>query len=281
MASAPESSRPARSGRGENGAWVLWIGTSGWQYRHWRQRLYPKGVPERRWLEHYADRFRTVEVNNTFYHLPPRSTFEGWAERTPADFVMALKMSGYLTHTHRLRDPEQPIQTFLDRARPLGDKLGPILLQLPPQMRADVGLLRAALRLLASHRVAVEPRHDSWFTGGLRSVLEEEGAALCFADSPVRRSPLWRTAGFGFVRFHAGLGRPPTCYRPAALRGHLERLMNTFHRNDDVFCFFNNDSNGCAPRDAVVFAGIAAGEGLWTTRTPDLGEVPVSEDGPD
>ena len=268
------------AGRGRENGQVLWIGTSGWQYRHWRERLYPKGVAQRRWLEHYADRFRTVEVNNTFYHLPPRSTFEGWAERTPPDFVMALKMSGYLTHNRRLHDPEDPIQTFLERARPLGGKLGPILIQLPPGMRADLGLLRATLRLLSSQRVAVEPRHDSWFTDELRALLEEEGAALCFADSPVRRTPLWRTAGFGFVRFHEGVGLPRPCYEPTALRDRLEQLAETFHRADDVFCYFNNDGNGCAPHDAAVFAQLAAEAGLRTTRTPDPDEAVAFEGEP-
>ncbi|HEX4216233.1 MAG TPA: DUF72 domain-containing protein [Candidatus Dormibacteraeota bacterium] len=259
---------------------MLWVGTSGWQYRHWRERLYPKGVPQRRWLEHYAGRFRTVEVNNTFYHLPSTSTFEGWAERTPDDFVMALKMSGYLTHNHRLRDPEEPIQTFLERARPLGRKMGPILLQLPPRMKADLGLLRAALRLLSSQRVAVEPRHDSWFTDGLRALLEEEGAALCYADSPARSTPLWRTAGFGFVRFHEGEGRPRPCYVPSVLRSRLGQLEEAFHRADDVFCYFNNDGNGCAPRDAAVFARLATEAGLRTTRTPEPEEIVASEADP-
>src|SRR3954468_3298486 len=115
---------------------VLMIGTSGWQYKDWRGRLYPAGLPQRLWLEHYAGAFDVVEVNNAFYRLPERSTFEQWRERTPGDFVVAVKMSRYLTHIKRLRDPAEPVDRFLGRAEALGTKLGPVLLQLPPTLKA-------------------------------------------------------------------------------------------------------------------------------------------------
>ena len=113
------------------------IGTSGWQYRDWRGGLYPPGVPQRRWLEHYAERYATVENNNSFYRLPARETFESWRERTPDDFVMAVKASRYLTHVRRLRDPAEPVARLLGAAAGLGRKLGPVLLQLPPTLKAD------------------------------------------------------------------------------------------------------------------------------------------------
>src|SRR5437879_4771400 len=136
---------------------MLYVGTSGWQYRDWRQAFYPKDVPQREWLRYYAGRFATVELNNSFYRLPERSSFERWRDETPEDFVVAVKMSRFLTHLRRLRDPGAPVELFLDHARGLGDKLGPILLQLPPQLKADPERLAGALdRFPENVRVAVE-----------------------------------------------------------------------------------------------------------------------------
>lgn len=162
---------------------TLFVGTSGWQYKDWRGVLYPDGVPMRLWLEEYAARFATVEINNAFYRLPTRETFESWRERTPPDFVVALKASRYLTHIKRLRDPAEPVDRLLSHAAGLGDRLGPVLLQLPPTLHADPGLLDECLGCFpADVRVAVEPRHDSWWTPQVRKVLESRGAALCWAD---------------------------------------------------------------------------------------------------
>ena len=162
---------------------MIVVGTSGWQYADWRGRLYPDGLPQRLWLERYGATFATVEVNNAFYRLPERGTFEQWRTRTPDDFVVAVKMSRYLTHIKRLRDPAEPVARFLDRAAGLGPKLGPVLLQLPPNLAVDVAALDAVLgRFPDEVRVAVEPRHASWWTEDVRKVLLAHGAALCWAD---------------------------------------------------------------------------------------------------
>ncbi len=149
------------------GRWaiVILVGTSGWQYQSWRGRFYPDGLPQRRWLERYAGAFATVEVNNAFYRLPDRSMFADWRDRTPDDFVVAVKMSRFLTHVRRLRDPAEPVARFLDRARALEGKFGPVLLQLPPTLVADRVALEGVLaEFPAGVRVAVEPRHRSWWT---------------------------------------------------------------------------------------------------------------------
>src|SRR3954465_5222400 len=147
----------------------LIIGTSGWQYRHWRETFYPRGVPQRLWLEYYAARFTTVESNAAFYRLPEAATFASWAERTPDDFVMAVKASRYLTHILRLNEPEEPVKLLVAHARELGPKLGPILLQLPPSMSIDLErLVRTLDAFPPDWRVAVEFRHDSWFTDDVR-----------------------------------------------------------------------------------------------------------------
>ena len=253
---------------------MLHVGTSGWQYRDWRSSFYPRGVAQPEWLRHYSQRFATVELNNSFYRLPERASFERWRGETPDDFVFAVKMSRFLTHLRRLRDPEEPVQRFLERARGLGEKLGPVLLQLPPQLPAEPQRLAAALDCFPKGvRVAVEPRADSWFDVRLRSLLEDRGAALCLADSPRRRTPAWRTADWGFVRFHEGLATPHPCYGEQALESWAERIAALWDASADVFCYFNNDTHACAVRDAVTFAQLARRAGLHPTHVPEPSEV--------
>ena len=256
---------------------MLWIGTSGWQYAHWKAAFYPAEVKQAKWLEFYAERFSTVELNNAFYRLPEDVTFSAWAERTPADFVMAVKMSRFLTHIKRLADPEEPVQRFLGRASALGPKLGPVLLQLPPQFAINLERLERTLALFPKRvRVAVEFRHHSWFTDDVRRLLEAHGAALCLADSPYRRTPNWRTADWGFLRFHEGTGSPRPCYRSEALQSWIETLSAGWSHDDDVYVYFNNDFRACALHDAVLFADAARAAGFATTRVPSLDEVRVS-----
>ncbi|MER6139984.1 DUF72 domain-containing protein [Streptomyces sparsogenes] len=248
------------------------VGTSGWQYKDWREVLYPAGCPQRLWLEEYARGFATVESNNAFYRLPSREQFAAWRDRTPDGFVMALKASRFLTHIKRLRDPEEPVGRLMSHAEGLGDRLGPVLLQLPPTLRADSGLLDAALGCFPSGtRVAVEPRHDSWWTDGVRKVLERRGAALCWADAGSRPvTPLWRTAGWGYVRFHHGLARPAPRYGRQALAAWARRVADAWPEGAEVYAYFNNDPGGAAVRDAVVFARAVDRLGRRVSRTPSL-----------
>jgi uncharacterized protein YecE (DUF72 family) len=192
------------------GRGTIRVGTSGWQYADWRGVLYPPGVPQRRWLETYAGEFGTVESNAAFYRLPARETFARWRDATPPSFVMAVKASRYLTHVRRLAGPDEPVARLLAAAGGLGPKLGPVLLQLPPTLAADFGLLGRCLRCFpAGVRVAVEFRHPSWWTGETRDVLAAHGAALCWADRRGRPvAPLWRPASFVYLRLHEGTAHP-------------------------------------------------------------------------
>lgn len=230
---------------------MILVGTSGWQYAHWREILYPKGVPQRLWLERYADCFPTVENNATFYRLPRRETFESWRDRTPPDFVMAVKASRYLTHIRRLKDPEEPVDRLLQAAEGLGGKLGPILLQLPPNLPADAGLLARCLDCFPRGiRVAVEPRDPSWWIGEVAAVLTERQAALCWADQRGRpMSPLWRTADWAYVRFHEGSAHPWPRYGDTALRAWVRRLDGLA----EAYVYFNNDPGGAAVENAQRF----------------------------
>jgi uncharacterized protein YecE (DUF72 family) len=256
------------------------IGTSGWQYRHWKGRLYPAGLAQKAWLEHYAARFATVEVNATFYRLPAPATAEAWAARVPDDFVFAVKLSRYLTHIRRLRDPEEPVARFMAVAEALGPRLGPVLMQLPPTMRADLDALGATLRRFpAGVRVAVEPRHDTWFTPELYALLERHRAALCWADRPRWRPPYVRTADWGYLRLHEGRATPRPCYGRDALAAWAGRIAERFGPGDDVYVFTNNDPEGCAVRDARLLAAPLARAGLHPTRVPGPADTPVGARG--
>lgn len=250
----------------------LLVGTSGWQYKDWRGGLYPAGLPQRLWLEEYAQRFATVENNNAFYRLPTPETFAAWRDRTPEGFVMAVKASRYLTHIKRLRDPEEPVARLMRHAAGLGDRLGPVLLQLPPTLHADPGTLDATLACFpAGTRVAVEPRHASWWTDEVRAVLEHRGAALCWADHDSRPvTPLWRTADWGYVRFHCGRAEPWPRYGRHALTSWVRRVTESWPDRADVYCYFNNDPGGAAVHDAAAFARTAAAQERTVTRTPTV-----------
>lgn len=257
------------------------VGTSGWQYRDWRGRFYPDRLPQRRWLEHYAEHFATVELNNAFYRLPERTTFEGWRARTPADFVIAVKASRFLTHIKRLRDPAEPVTRLLDRAHGLGSRLGPILLQLPPSLQADVPLLDDCLHCFpAGIRVAVEPRHPSWWVEPVAETLAAHGATLCWADRRGRPvNPRWRTADWGYLRMHEGTAAPRPRYGERALRSWAQRLADCWSDSADVFVYFNNDPGGAAVRDATAFAAAVARLGRTATRVPAGAELVEAERG--
>ena len=259
------------------------IGTSGWQYRDWRGGLYPAGVAQRRWLEHYATQYMTVENNNSFYRLPAPQTFAGWRARTPDDFVMAVKASRYLTHVRKLRDPAEPVARLLTAAAGLGDKLGPILLQLPPTLTAEPTRLDDCLREFRRSplpggqgrpRIVVEPRHASWWTEEVRHILAAHEAALCWADRHDRPvTPLWRTAGWGYLRFHEGTAHPWPRYSRRALRSWVDRARQTWPGDADVYVYFNNDPGGAAVADSAAFAALARGAGLTVSRTPPPGSI--------
>jgi uncharacterized protein YecE (DUF72 family) len=244
------------------------IGTSGWQYRDWRGRFYPQELPQRLWLEHYAEHFATVESNNAFYRLPELETFQKWHERTPADFRWAVKASRFLTHIKRLREPAEPVTRLMGRAVGLQERLDVVLLQLPPTLRADAGLLRDCLaEFPPGVRVAVEPRHDTWWTDEVRALLERYGAALCWADrdeQPV--APLWRTTDWGYLRLHHGF--ETWAYRPQTLRLWADRLAATWDDGEDVLAYFNNDPGCAAVADAVTFADAVRRAGRTATRVP-------------
>jgi uncharacterized protein YecE (DUF72 family) len=247
------------------------IGTSGLQYEDWRHRFYA-GVPQRWWFEHALTYFQTVELNVSFYRLPRRETFAGWRRRSPADAVIAVKASRYLTHVRRLRDPAEPVATLMSRAAALGPKLGPVLLQLPPDLPVDACAMAATVDSFPpGTRLAVEPRHDSWWTEEVRGLLADRGAALVWADrSGGVCGPLWRTAGWGYVRMHHGDAQVPPNYHRHTLGTWAERIAATYGVEEDVFVYFNNDGRCAAVDNAVTFAEEVRRVGRIATRTPGI-----------
>jgi uncharacterized protein YecE (DUF72 family) len=251
------------------------IGTSGWQYRDWRGPVYPLGLGQGRWLEHYALLFDTVESNNAFYRLPERRTFEAWAARTPDDFAMAVKASRYLTHIKRLREPEEAVDRLVERASGLGPKLGPVLLQLPPRFRADAERLdRTLARFPDGWRLAVEVRDPSWEHDEVRAVLAARGAALCLADRRGPLRPLWRTTPWTYLRFHEGTATPRPCYGSRALDGWARRLVDGWGADAEAWVYFNNDPRGCAPANALAFANACRRAGMAVGRAGVPVDVP-------
>jgi uncharacterized protein YecE (DUF72 family) len=184
---------------------------------------------------------------------------------------MAVKVSRFLTHVRRLRDPEEPVERFVQRVAGLGRKLGPVLLQLPPQLRRDTDRLAATLdRFPREMQVAVEFRHPTWFVDEVRDLLTERGAALCLADRRRVLTPIWRTADWTYVRFHEGRGSPSPCYGRAALAGWAARLAAVWRPDEAIWAYFNNDPRGCAPRDAARFASAVRRAGLVPSRVPPV-----------
>jgi uncharacterized protein YecE (DUF72 family) len=190
--------------------------------------------------------------------------------------MMAVKVSRYLTHIRRLREPQEPVARFVGRVEGLGAKLGPVLLQLPPQLRCDAALLAATLdEFPPSMRLAVEFRHPTWFVDEIRDLLTERRVALCLADRRRPLTPLWRTTDWTYLRFHEGRAAPRPCYGRTALASWASRLAAAWTPDEEVWVYFNNDPRGCAPRDAARFARLVHAAGLRPTRVPPVRRTPA------
>ena len=235
----------------------VWIGTSGWVYKHWMSIFYPPRMPGAAQLPFYAERFDTVEVNYSFYRLPERSVFETWRAQTPIDFLFAVKGSRYLTHMRKLKEPEEPLQRLMERAGGLGDKLGPILFQFPGAWRLNVERLAAfmaELRAYPAGRYAFEFRHPTWLVPEVYSLLEEAGAALCLPSHPQMPLDVKLTAPWTYIRMHTG--RYGTGYSDPELQEWAARIEGFRRDGVETFVYFNNDPGGHALRDADRLAGL-------------------------
>jgi uncharacterized protein YecE (DUF72 family) len=230
------------------------IGTSGYHYKHWRGPFYPRKISSNEMLEFYSQNFDTVELNNSFYRLPPVTAFDNWRLSTPADFVFAVKASRFLTHQKKLKDPESTLQNFLPRASRLSTKLGPILFQLPPRWHANPGRLEALLEALPRDlRYVFEFRDLSWIRPEINKLLARFRAAFCIYELAGYHSPLTITADFAYVRLHGpGLGRYQETYSTGRLRRWSKQVEDWAKDLAAVYIYFDNDQAGYAARNALT-----------------------------
>lgn len=233
---------------------ILYAGTSGYSYKPWKGKFYPKDLPDRQMLAYYGERFGAVEINNTFYGLPKAATVRGWATEVGGEFRFALKAPQQITHRQRLREADAAVAEFLQMAATLGKRLGPLLFQLPPNLAKDLPRLRAFLKRLSRRRrrFAFEFRHASWFDDEVFALLRDRRVALCIADDENDLEvPFVTTTDWGYVR----LRRPD--YTDAELAAWAERMRKQDWR--DAFVFFRHEDTANGPRLAQRFLELASG----------------------
>jgi uncharacterized protein YecE (DUF72 family) len=236
----------------------LRVGTSGWHYDHWQGPFYPEELSSDRWLAYYAEHLSTVEINNTFYQLPKVETLRNWRAGTPEGFLFAVKASRYITHRKKLKQPDEPVANFLRRIDALGDKLGPILFQLPPNWNFDPERLRSFLeRLPEGYRFVFEFRDASWFDERAYEMLAAHGAAFCIYDLGGRLAPREVTTDWVYVRLHGPDGAYQGKYDVEALAGWMDAFSTWTGQGKEVYCFFDNDERGYAVQNALALQAMA------------------------
>ncbi len=227
------------------------IGTSGWHYKHWKGTFYPSDLPDSKMLSYYLQHFDTVEINNSFYRLPRPGMFAAWREATPIDFLFAVKASRFLTHNKKLKDPENALDNLLPRAAELGDKLGPILFQLPPKWRCNADRLENLLAILPRElRYAFEFREPTWLCDDVYRILRRYNAAFCIYELAGFRTPCELTADWTYIRLHGPGGKYQGSYSAEKLAEWAERIGGWSRDLTHIYAYFDNDQAGYAPQNA-------------------------------
>ena len=228
------------------------IGTSGWHYAHWKGPFYPEELPVKHFLDYYTRYFQTAELNNTFYHLPSEKAIAEWRDTVPDGFVFAVKASRYITHMKKLKEPEQTLSTFLKRIAILGDKLGPILFQLPPYWHFNLERLKTFLQALPHNfQYAFEFRDESWINDDTIEVLREYNAGFCIYDFAGTQSPKIVTSDLIYVRLHGPTAAYAGQYSNETLLAWAKDFVNWKIKGKQIFCYFDNDEAGYAVKDAL------------------------------
>ena len=236
---------------------ALHIGTSGWHYNHWRGPFYPEKFPPSKMLDFYARHFCTVEINNSFYRLPPENAVEVWRDSTPPGFCFAVKGSRFLTHMKKLKDPAPGIARFMERANILGKKLGPIVFQLPPFWELNLARLEEFLETLPKrHRYAFELRNETWRTEDVYRVLRKHNAAFCIYELAGYHTEFTLTANFTYVRLHGPDGAYAGSYDSRKLREWAHRIRAWMQDLRAVYVYFDNDQAGFAAKNALTLQGL-------------------------
>lgn len=229
----------------------IWIGTSGWSYKHWRGTFYPDTLKVKDQFNYYCDRFKTVELNNPFYRLPEKSTFEKWKNAVPEDFLYAVKASRYITHMKKLSDPQESTIKFFSNIPSLGKSLGPVLFQLPPGWTLDEEKFRIFLESLPEDfRYTFEFRNKTWYENKVYSMLEKHNCAFCIYELNHHLSPEVVTADFVYIRLHGPGGKYQGSYDEKTLQKWADKCLKWQEDNKEVFIYFDNDQSGYAAFNA-------------------------------
>ncbi len=229
------------------------IGTSGFHYKHWRGPFYPEKLPASKWLDYYTQHFDTVELNNTFYRLPPETGLVNWRDSTPKQFCFAVKGSRFITHMKKLKDPGPSVERFFERVDLLGRKLGPVVFQLPPFWEVDAERLEAFLAVLPPRRrYAFELRNPTWHTPEIQRILRRHNAAYCIFEIAGFHSPIEITANFTYIRLHGPGGAYQGSYPDATLEQWAGRIREWQKTLRAVYIYFDNDQAGFAAHTALT-----------------------------
>lgn len=231
-----------------------YIGTSGWNYKSWRDGFY-RNTPQKQWLRFCAEHFTGIEVNGTFYRLQEKSTFQKWREETPHGFPFTIKGHRYVTHNKKLLEAEGPVIRCRDSASPLGKRLAAVVWQLPAAFRKNIGRLEAflqALRHWTTTRHAIEFRHKSWFDDEAAECLKKHAVAVCMSDAP--DWPMWNevTTDLVYIRLHGHTRKYASSYSKPSLKKWAARIRTCLEEDRDVHVYFDNDAEGAAPRNALT-----------------------------
>lgn len=229
----------------------LYIGTSGWSYKHWKGTFYPSDIKDKDRMKYYYNYFNTVEINSSFYHLPKATTFRGWKEGTPDTFIFSVKISRFITHMKKLLVEETDIDLFMDRYYELGNKAGPVLFQLPPGWQVNIERLGSVLEMLPKNvRYTFEFRNSSWYTEKVFELLRQYNIAFCIYELAGHQSPLIVTSDFVYVRLHGPGDKYQGSYPMETLKLWAEYCFELNGEGKDIYIYFDNDTNGYAPDNA-------------------------------
>ena len=227
------------------------VGCSGWNYKHWRERFYPKGLPTSRWFDFYAEHFDTVEINNSFYRLPTPQIFHKWREQATEGFCYAVKANRYITQAKKLLEPEESLDRMMTAVRHLGDRLGPVLYQLPPSLGLNLERLENFLRAVPNDVINVfEFRNSSWYVAETYALLERYGASFCAHDMRGSESDRIAVGPVAYVRFHGGAGKYWGRYSDEMLTNWADWMLGQSIGGRSVWAYFNNDIDAHAIDDA-------------------------------
>jgi uncharacterized protein YecE (DUF72 family) len=228
------------------------IGTSGWNYEHWSGVFYPPDLKQNEWLKFYTQKLHTVEINSSFYHLPREKTFEKWSATVPNDFIFSVKASRYITHVKKLNDPEEPVKKFIDAAKCLNEKLGPILFQLPPNLNFNNEKFCDFINVLPDkYRYTFEFRNSSWWNEITLKLLEENNLSFCIFELGELASPKEVTADFVYVRLHGHEEKYRGSYTKRLIAGWVKDFKKMSMEGKDVYCYFDNDEGAYAAKNAI------------------------------